>query len=477
MTIALEKQPTTSTFWSRLTAPHPSITSTETRRQSRLLAGLLITLFVTTLFADIILLAKASGSIPPTLFFTIPGQLFLLGLYFANRAGHYGISAALLVAQNFILIFAAAVGSSDTSWLLFASMALIFSAILMPVRVTSILFVSTIVLDIVLAATHPMATSMSVPGTLIVFLITSSMVLVFMNHRTGLERERQKELQTINTELLASQGALQQINATLEQRVSERTVQLEYAKEEAERANQVKSAFLASMSHELRTPLNAIINFTKFVANGDMGPVNQEQEETLGDVVTSSKHLLNLINDVLDMSKIEAGALSLFIEDDVDLKLILTNIESTGKVLVSGKPVTFSVDAEAGLPSIRADRQRILQILLNIVSNACKFTATGSVKVQARRSDENILISVQDTGPGIPVKDQSMVFEAFKQTESGLRQGGGTGLGMPISKNLTEAHNGKLWLESEPGKGTTFLLRLPIQSKDLIPMSSVTEPS
>lgn len=233
---------------------------------------------------------------------------------------------------------------------------------------------------------------------------------------------------------------------------------------QAERANSVKSAFLASMSHELRTPLNAIINFTKFVAKGAMGPVNEEQRETLNEVIDSAKHLLNLINDVLDMSKIEAGSLKLFIEPDVDLNAIMKTLVATGKTLLAGKPVDLRLEIETLLPTITGDRQRILQILLNILSNACKFTERGHITILAQQIDDEVLFAIEDTGPGIAPEDQPLVFEAFQQTATGLRQAGGTGLGMPISRSLVEAHGGRLWLESEPGKGSIFYVALPLQA-------------
>lgn len=251
--------------------------------------------------------------------------------------------------------------------------------------------------------------------------------------------------------------------------LNERVIETEAARQRAEHSDKVKSSFLASMSHELRTPLNAVINFTKFVAKGQLGPVNQEQEETLYEVVDSAKHLLNLINDVLDMSKIESGTLTLFVVDNVNIESILNQVVSTGKSLLADKPVEIRTDMEASLPQIRGDRQRLVQIFLNIMSNACKFTDEGSITVKAYRSDDEVVVSMTDTGPGIAPEDLSIVFEAFKQTESGLRQGGGTGLGMPITKNLVEAHGGSIHLESELGKGTTFTIHLPITSTILAP--------
>ena len=251
--------------------------------------------------------------------------------------------------------------------------------------------------------------------------------------------------------------------------LQERLVEVEHARHQAEQANQVKSAFLAAMSHELRTPLNAVINFTKFVAKGDLGPVNAEQEDTLYEVVDSAKHLLNLINDVLDMSKIESGTLNLFVTNNVDLQAIIRQVVTTGQSLLEGKGVEIHANVPDDLPRIRGDRQRIIQIMLNLMSNACKFTEEGVITVSASQVANQVIISVSDTGAGIAPEDYAGVFEAFKQTTSGLRKGGGTGLGMPITKNLVEAHGGRILLESQVGKGATFTITLPVLSETLVP--------
>lgn len=254
-----------------------------------------------------------------------------------------------------------------------------------------------------------------------------------------------------------------------EKQLGQQIEEVRKSRDEAERANQVKSAFLASMSHELRTPLNAVINFTRFVVDGDTGPVNEQQAELLNDVIGSAKHLLNLINDVLDMSKIEAGSLNLFIEDNVSFAALIKQAVTTGQGLLGDKPVRLETEIAPDLPPMRADKQRVLQILLNIVSNACKFTEQGAITVRAAYRNSHVTVSVADTGPGIPPEDQPLVFEPFKQTEAGLRQHGGTGLGMPIARSLAEAHGGRLWLESEPGKGSTFYVELPVQVVDVAP--------
>jgi signal transduction histidine kinase len=240
------------------------------------------------------------------------------------------------------------------------------------------------------------------------------------------------------------------------------------ARQQAETASQVKSAFLASMSHELRTPLNSIINFSKFLERGMMGPVNDDQTETLREIIDNSEHLLGLINDVLDMSKIESGSLKLFVEDDVDLNELMNTVIASARALIGEKPVTLRAHIDDALPKMLGDRQRLLQIMLNIVSNACKFTEKGEVEITATVSGEGqIQIAVRDTGPGIAAGDREAVFEAFKQTSAGLRKGGGTGLGMPITRSLVEAHDGRIGFESTVGQGTTFYVTLPIRSDNL----------
>jgi signal transduction histidine kinase/HAMP domain-containing protein len=254
---------------------------------------------------------------------------------------------------------------------------------------------------------------------------------------------------------LASQIAIAIRNASL-------FAQAKEARERAEKSDHVKSAFLANMSHELRTPLNAIINFSKFLKRGVAGPVNQEQESLLKDIADSGQHLLNLINDVLDMSKIESNSLKLFVEPELDFTEIVGTALDYTRPLLADKPVKIQQDIERDLPLISGDRRRLLQVMLNLLSNACKFTEQGYIGVKVFSENNCLHISVTDTGPGIAPEDYEDVFKAFKQTESGLRQGGGTGLGLPICRSLTEAHKGKLWFESQVGKGTTFFIDLPV---------------
>jgi signal transduction histidine kinase/low affinity Fe/Cu permease len=228
--------------------------------------------------------------------------------------------------------------------------------------------------------------------------------------------------------------------------------------QEAETANETKSRFLANMSHELRTPLNAILNFSAFVADGVLGPVNDEQADVLNESIASGKHLLSLINDVLDITKIEAGALTLFVEDRVDLRDELRAVEASGRALLGDKPVALTVSVDEDVPPVVGDRRRIRQIMLNLVSNACKFTDEGRVTIHLQqKTGGEVLLTVQDTGPGIAPEDHTAIFETFRQTEVGLRHSEGTGLGLPISLRLAEAHGGRLWFDSTLGQGGDVL--------------------
>ncbi|PJF29091.1 MAG: hypothetical protein CUN52_10160 [Phototrophicales bacterium] len=272
-------------------------------------------------------------------------------------------------------------------------------------------------------------------------------------------------LYVLRREFDSRQDELSKFVDELESRVQERTKELEIARQQAEDANKIKSQFLANMSHELRTPLNAILNFTAFVADGVMGEVNAEQEEALRQSISSGKHLLSLINDILDVTKIEAGLMDLFIQS-VDLNEILNGVVGIGKGLSKDKPIELIVDIQDHLPHTYGDKRRLRQVFLNIVSNAFKFTPQGSVTIHAHATDTHLHVYVKDTGIGIAPQHQSLVFESFKQAQNDTLDTVGTGLGMPISKYFVESHNGRMWFETEVGKGTTFFVELPILTEE-----------
>jgi signal transduction histidine kinase len=276
--------------------------------------------------------------------------------------------------------------------------------------------------------------------------------------------EAEEQLRKRTRDLEVANDALQRERASVEQA----RIAAETARDQALQADEIKSQFLASMSHELRTPLNAILNFTEFVSLGMMGPVNERQKDALDKALDGARHLLNLINDVLDIAKIEAGMMRLFVEDNIDLCAELNAVIATTQTLLRDKPVQFVHDIDADLPRMVGDRRRIRQIMLNLLANAAKFTETGSITLSVKRRPDEVVFAVIDTGPGIARADQTTIFEPFQQTEYGIQHMNGTGLGLPITKRLVEAHNGRLWLESELGEGAAFFVSLPIRHPELV---------
>jgi signal transduction histidine kinase len=242
----------------------------------------------------------------------------------------------------------------------------------------------------------------------------------------------------------------------LEKRVVERTQELLYAKEAAESADRLKSAFLATMSHELRTPLNSIIGFTGIILQRMVGPLNDEQIKQLNMVNNSARHLLDLINDVLDISKIEAGQLNV-LNETFHLPASVEKVIQSAQPLAEKKGLKLSVKIDPQIGLISSDRRRVEQILLNLISNAVKFTEKGFIDVACITAENKIIISVRDTGIGIKKEDMNKLFNAFQQIESGLtRKYDGTGLGLSISKKLAELLGGKIIVESVWDKGSTF---------------------
>ena len=233
---------------------------------------------------------------------------------------------------------------------------------------------------------------------------------------------------------------------------------------ELEAASQHKSEFLANMSHELRTPLNAIIGFSQVLHDEMVGPVNPKQAEYLDDIISSGNHLLLLINDVLDLSKVEAGQVELEVHpfslrEALERGVVMVRERATEE----GVRVAFAADPEVDV--VDGDERRIKQVIFNLLSNAVKFTpAGGEVDVSATRVNGEVRVSVADTGPGVAPEDRDRIFEEFQQSETGVGQREGTGLGLSLSKRFVELHGGRLWLESELGHGSTFTFALPARS-------------
>jgi signal transduction histidine kinase len=233
-------------------------------------------------------------------------------------------------------------------------------------------------------------------------------------------------------------------------------------------ASKHKSQFLANMSHELRTPLNAILGYTELILDGIYGGVPEKMQGVLERVQSNGKHLLGLINDVLDLSKIEAGQLTLSLSD-YSLDGVVQGVYTAVEPLAAEKQLRLRMELARGLPAGHGDERRLTQVLLNLVGNAIKFTNAGEVVIKAGASNGAFQISVADTGPGIAAADQTKIFEEFQQADnSSTRKKGGTGLGLSISKRIIEMHGGRLWVESELGRGAVFSFSIPIAAESQV---------
>jgi signal transduction histidine kinase len=256
----------------------------------------------------------------------------------------------------------------------------------------------------------------------------------------------------------ATQSALAIQNARLFREIEDKSRQIEAA-------NRHKSEFLANMSHELRTPLNAIIGFSEVLGERLFGELNDKQAEYTEDILSSGRHLLSLINEILDLSKVEAGRMELELAP-FDLPLAIENARTFVRERATRHGITLDVNVDERLGEYVGDERKIKQILLNLLSNAVKFTPEGGrIGINARRTNGAVEISVTDTGIGIAPEDQPRIFEEFRQVRSDYEhKSEGTGLGLTLAKKFVELHGGRIWVESEIGKGSTFTFTLPIHS-------------
>ena len=260
---------------------------------------------------------------------------------------------------------------------------------------------------------------------------------------------------------------LKQINQEMEKRIVARTAELAAAMEKAQTADRIKSAFLATMSHELRTPLNSIIGFTGILLQGLAGSLNQEQHKQMTMVQSSARHLLALINDVLDISKIEAGQLELAFTS-FDLRLSIEKMVKLISPLAEKKGIDLRMDISAEIGPITSDQRRLEQVILNLINNAVKFTEKGHVAIACRNENDHYMVSVSDTGIGMRPEELPNLFQPFHQIDAGLtRKHEGTGLGLSICKKILDVMGGAIDVESRWGQGSVFTIRIPKRPGDL----------
>jgi signal transduction histidine kinase len=256
----------------------------------------------------------------------------------------------------------------------------------------------------------------------------------------------------------AAQSVLAIQNARLFSEIDEKSHQLEVE-------SRHKSQFLANMSHELRTPLNAILGYTELILDQIYGEAPDRMRQVLERVQANGRHLLSLINDVLDLAKIEAGQLALSL-GDYSLNEVVHGVVDAVEPLAVGKGLALKADVPAQLPIAHGDERRVAQVLLNLVGNAIKFTDKGEVAVTASAANGSLTVAVCDSGPGISPADQARIFDEFQQADSSTtRTKGGTGLGLAIAKRIIEMHGGRIWVESDLGKGSRFFFTLPVKAE------------
>jgi signal transduction histidine kinase len=281
------------------------------------------------------------------------------------------------------------------------------------------------------------------------------------------DQSREVEIERLAAELAGANEHLEERVQSAVAELAERNRRLEWQQQELERAYRLKSEFLASMSHELRTPINALLGYASLMRDGLYGELTRRQDEALARMYVASEHLLDLVNDILDLAKIEAGKMPVHVEP-VELPDLLREVSEAVEPLVKRKGLAYAVEVGGELPVLETDRTRVKQVLLNLLSNAVKFTPRGEVRLHARVAGGGVEVAVADTGIGIPPDQLDAIWDDFRQVDqSSTREYGGTGLGLSIVRKLLALLGGSVRVESQVGRGSTFIVTLPLRSRAL----------
>ncbi len=328
-------------------------------------------------------------------------------------------------------------------------------------NLSSIAYTGMVALEYMEALPHYAVLGIVVPSgkTQVVLVFINLFFLNIIAYLSSLFFTRLKKREL---ELADVKATLEQYNISLEGLITERTKYLQKALVQAKTADQLRQEFIADVSHELRTPLNSILGFSGVLMGNIDGELNEQQYNDVQAIQTSGEHILDIINDILDLSKIEAGMMDLS-PASLSLHDMLREVVTTSHSLLKEKSVKFEIDIKDELPPVMADEKRCRQIVLNLLGNAVKFTDEGIITVSARLARQEVVISVVDTGIGIKEEDLPFVFEKYRQFEhTSSRHVVGTGLGLTIAKRLVEMHGGRIWVESTYGEGSVFSFTLPL---------------
>ena len=391
----------------------------------------------------------------------------------------FGIAAWLFVISPMLamglLLWQLGSGSMNIIPFVFPLIVFIGGLLLSPVSTLYIAIFSTIIIfgapvlggePITFEATQIFATILTYMAAALAALVTGELYQVTQWALDNYSRERRT-----NEELFEKRQALQRSLKRAEvlgEKLLETNENLETANAEAEEAKHFRGQFLANMSHELRTPLNAIIGFSEtmlqFPIMYDDNPLPDAYERDLSQIYNSGRQLLHVINDILDLAKVDAGKLEIHVQE-VEAGAIINAVMSTAKGLLGSKPVKLQSELLDPLPHVRADETRLRQVLLNLYSNACKYTDEGSITLKVSKLDKTneLQFALADTGIGVDHEFQDKLFEEFQQAKAGGRDPrSGSGLGLAISRQLLELMDGRIWMESTPGEGSTFYFTIPV---------------
>jgi signal transduction histidine kinase len=456
-------------LWSRLTEPSPEITNAAERRQVRLLRTMLLGSLITgfSIFVGIpLLMGSRNFSLP-----SIAIIVLMLIPYFLSGTKNYKIAAYILVLLSMASVIVPTLLSTanprSSNGFAFLVMPILLASILLPRR--GVLTIIGLNIAIILLMNFVQPPFTSVLFALVMVGAAAFLLMLFLTHRDGLEKDRQAELNAALKRAEIANAEIAQTNVEMDAKNKELARANALAKESA----RLKSEFLATMSHELRTPLNAIRGFTSIMLEGMGGEVDEEATHMITRVHANSDRLLNLINDILDIAKIEAGRMEL-VREPLPPRALVEQWRAQMGILADQKGLRFEVNVDPNLPEIvYGDSQRVTQIATNLLSNAFKFTKEGKVTLDVQQAADTWLIRVTDTGVGIPPHALNFVFEEFRQADSSSkREYGGTGLGLAIVRNLCLTMGGSVRVTSELGVGSVFTVVLPL-NLDAEPQTAV----